>query len=413
MNQTSPLTPEESLIFLASRINLNSDDTSSMQVILKQSPDWSIIKKYAKQLGIEPLLYKHLSQYGNAHNVPDEMMLSLKHEYLIKCSLNYKIYCEVERILNVTNESGITIVLLKGAFLAKYIYGDIALRPMVDIDILVKEEDSEIVQEKLTELGFEKATAYHASSFHEEFLRDEAKHLIPLYKPKVGAIEIHLDIFPRVKHDSEDMVKVWESMQNSNLDGFQIKSLSPEYLILYLCLHLYYHITTISADHGIRFFWFCDIHEIIRHYKDKINWESFCSIVNSIRVGAQVSTILAYMRNNWNTPIPDTVLPCVEKGINGLCLTTIIRSILDGSKTKRSHIYRYIKKATIPLAKETGRNRFYYLWKEIFPIRSNLIYRYNLNDSSLVYGYYIIHLCKLCIRSFTSIYYCIIHLLRK
>ncbi len=209
------------------------------------------------------------------------------------------------------------------------------------------------------------------------------------------------------------MRKVWQTAETIHLDGVQIKSLSPEYQLLHLCLHLYYHLATISSELDIRFFWFCDIHEIIKYYENKINWNGFCGIVNSIGVGAQVGTILAYMRHNWNTPIPESVSHYLEKGINGLCLTTIIRSILDGSKAKKSHIHRYINKTKIPLTKKSERNPFYYLLREIFPKRSNLIHQYGLKDSSLVYVYYIIHPCKLCIRAVASTYYNIIHLLKK
>ncbi len=413
MNNQPTLTPEESLIFTVSKIDLKDGDSIRLHNILKQDPDWSTIERYANQLGLEPLLFKHISQNGNAHNVPDQIMLSLKKSYINQLGTNFKIYREVKNILEVMNMSNIPIVLLKGAFLAKYIYGDIALRPMVDIDVLVRERDSEIVQRKLIELGFKKIDTYYTSDFHEALFSEDAKHLTPLVKPRVGCVEVHLNIFPKVRYDSKEMRKVWLTLVTINLDGVQIKSLSPEYQLLHLCLHLYYHITNISSEHDIRFFWFCDIHESIIYYGDKFNWESFCGIVDSVGVGAQVGTILAYIRHNWNTPIPETILHSLESGVNGHCLTTIIRSILDGSKAKRSHIHRYIKKTTVLLAKNGDRNSLYYLWKEFFPKRSHLIVRYALKDSLFVYVYYTVHICILFTRAVTSTAHNAVHLLRK
>jgi hypothetical protein len=408
MYKQPSLTPEESLIYTVCKVKLNNKDSVRLHDILKHDLDWSIIKKYASQLGMGTLLFKHLSESENKHNVPDEILFSLRKNYINQLGRNVRLYKEIDDILDILNRSNIPIVLLKGAFLAHYIYEDIALRPMGDIDILVREGDCRIVLEKLKELGYEKLAAYHSSNFHEELLLDDTKHLTPMVKPGCCPVEVHLDIFPKVSHDSRYMINTWETTQNESLNGYPLKYLSPEYQILYLCLHLCSHINDEALDKGIRLFWFSDIHEIIMRFRDKINWNSFYSIVSSIGVGAQVNTILTYIRYYWNTPIPETVLHCQEKDINGSCLTSNIRSILDGTKAKKSHIHRYIKKTKVPLTKETEINSFYYLWKEIFPNRSNLINRYDLNDSLIVYIYYAIHPWKLFMRAVTSTCYHIV-----
>jgi len=411
MSMEPKLTPEESLIYTVSKVNLDNRDSVRLHDILKQNLDWSIIKRYARQLGVSPLLFKHLSKEGRAHYVPDETMLYLRKSYVYQLGKNFRLYNEIDKILSLMNRSNIPIVLLKGAYLAKYIYKDIALRPMGDIDILVREGDSEIVQKKVIELGYKKSTAYHASSFHEGLSYDDVKHLTPMVKSGCCPVEVHLDIFPDVNHDSKDMINTWETMQDTNQNGYQLKSLSPEYQIVYLCLHLCSHINDETLDSGIRLFWFCDIHEIIMRFRDKINWDSVYSIVSSIGAGAQVNIILTYIRCHWNTPIPETALHYLENEPNESSLTSIIRSILNGTKAKKSHIHRYINKTKIPLSRKVGKNSFCYLWREVFPKRSNLIYRYGLKNSSFVYVYYIIHPCKLLIRAVTSTFHNFIHLL--
>jgi hypothetical protein len=412
MTNNPKLTPEESLIYTVSKVNLDNRDSVRLHDILKQDLDWSIIKRYARQLGVSPLLFKHLSKKGNARNVPDETMLSLRKSYVNHLGRSFKLNKEIEDILSIMNRSNIPVVLLKGAFLAKHIYGDIALRPMGDIDILVREGDSEIVQERLTEIGFKKSTSYHASNFHENLLNKEAGHLTPMYKPKACPVEIHFNTFAGFRYSPADMEAVWQTAEIANFNGFQMKCLSPEYQLIHLCLHLYNHAIPVTAD-IITFYWFCDIHEVVIHYKDKINWDTFCSITNTLGVITQVGTILSYIKHYWNTPIPETALHYPEKELNDRYLATAIRSILDGSKARRSHLHRYIKKTKLPLTQKTELNPFYYILKEIFPNRSNLLRRYGLNDSLLVYAYYIIHPCKLCILVVTSIFHNAVDILKN
>jgi hypothetical protein len=51
------------------------------------------------------------------------------------------LYRQLKEILIEFNKNNIPVILLKGAHLAQFVYGNIALRLMSDIDLLVKKED--------------------------------------------------------------------------------------------------------------------------------------------------------------------------------------------------------------------------------------------------------------------------------
>ena len=65
-------------------------------------------------------------------------------------------YAQIDRIFLAAQEAGIPIVPLKGAFLAKCVYRDIALRPMCDIDLMcrVEDRDGDELEDILRGLGF-------------------------------------------------------------------------------------------------------------------------------------------------------------------------------------------------------------------------------------------------------------------
>lgn len=412
MNHEPTLTPEESILFLASRINLGPDESFQMHDILKNNPDWSIIDRYATLVGIKPLLFKHLSQNGNKNHVPAEVMSTLKKHYMMTLVRNMVIYKGIDEILNVMNKAEIPIVLLKGAYLANYIYADIGLRQMSDVDVLVREEDKEFVLEKLKEIDFKKPDGRYASDFHENHLADKVCHLAPMVKQKMCPVELHFDVFSSFKYTLADMAKVWQTVGTTSLHGLQIRYLSLEYQLLHLCLHLYNHVVP-SRKASIAFYWFCDIHELIINSKKEINWNKYCKITDQFNVVSQTNLILAYIKFYWNTPVPESVFRDTGKNIDIFSITNIVRSVLDGSKSKRKHIHHYIRKTRILLDNDKNLNMLYYLWKEIVPMRSYLVFRYNIKNRSFVYFYYIIHPCKLLVRAVTSIFFHIIYFIKE
>lgn len=406
--QSKALSPEEYLTVLAARIDLDSDDAVRMERVLRQGLDWPTVKKYSHQLGVQPLLYKHLSQEKYAHYVPDEVMRFLKDRHRRESIKNLRIYGQINQILDSTNQANIPVILLKGAFMAKWIYGDIGLRPMSDIDILCREEDKQIVQNRLVELGYKQETIYK-SPLHEKLSAPESMHLPPFYKPNAVRIEVHLNIFPKISHNSKDMKRVWEAAIPSELNGLQVHYLSPEYQLFYLCIHLYNHI----MSGGIALYWLCDIHELIRHYKDKINWKQFSSIADSLGVGAQISSILDLIRTNWNTFIPKKLLYYPDTGINKLCLKTLIRNQFTNKTRKINFLSSYSGKLKTVTEIEGWGSLFYFIWRTIFPARAYLIYKYNPGSSFMAYLYYIIRPCKLCKNALVSLFYNITFLFEK
>ncbi|MCP4365035.1 MAG: nucleotidyltransferase family protein [Planctomycetes bacterium] len=78
------------------------------------------------------------------------------------------------------------VILLKGAHLAQVVYSNIALRPMGDIDILVKKNDLPKAKELLLELGYtpikevDIATACAYS-----------QHISPMIKQNAPPVELH------------------------------------------------------------------------------------------------------------------------------------------------------------------------------------------------------------------------------
>lgn len=97
----------------------------------------------------------------------------------------------LQEFLSECNNLKISVCLLKGVYLANFVYDSPESRTMVDIDLLVQEEDLEKVRECLFELGYIQkgrySTAFYAKHHHD----------IPFYNPLRDVwIEVHRQIIP-------------------------------------------------------------------------------------------------------------------------------------------------------------------------------------------------------------------------
>ena len=78
------------------------------------------------------------------------------------------------------------VIPLKGAFLAEAVYGDIALRPMADFDLLVKPPDLPRAVEILRQLGYESEQPFDPAAQRAGF-----QDMPPMRRPGGAVVELH------------------------------------------------------------------------------------------------------------------------------------------------------------------------------------------------------------------------------
>ncbi|MEA2040420.1 MAG: nucleotidyltransferase family protein [Thermodesulfobacteriota bacterium] len=401
------LSPEEYLLVLAARVEIDSDDDAKMEDILRGGVEWPVVEASARRLGVEPLLYKHLSQEKYVGYVHDEMLHRLKESYHKQSMRSLRIYGQLSRILDGMNQADIPIILLKGAYLAKWIYGDIALRPMGDIDILCRDGDRGAVQEILRGLGYEEMKNIAQSRFHEEISSKIGSHLPPFTRKNAVRVEIHTDIFTKAPHKTTEMERVWEAIIPLNLDGLETHTLSLEHQLLYLSIHLQKHLMSGVAT----LYWFCDIHEFIRHYRDKINWNQFQAIAESLGVASQIAPLHDLLYRHWGMDIPENAVLSPSADFDRLSL----ESAIGGNKSlgKQNFLPSRIRLLR-DIRNEDGLGKgLYYVLRHLFPARSHIINRYNPKNQREIYGYYISHCYWRFRHAFTSLFLIVRGVLQK
>jgi hypothetical protein len=146
---------------------------------------WESLLQAAGRHSLTPLLYHTLKPVMGAANAPPAIQASLRTSYLGSAARNMRLYHELGQVLAAFREAAIPVILLKGAYLAKFVYGNIALRPMSDIDLLIKPADIPRVWNVLAGLGYVTA---------REDVGQSREHLSPFTKEGCASIEVHFSI---------------------------------------------------------------------------------------------------------------------------------------------------------------------------------------------------------------------------
>lgn len=97
-----------------------------------------------------PLVYRNLERHG----VEDELMGRLRGIYRQSWFRNQLVRRAGLDTVRALNRAGISPLLIKGAALATMVYGDGALRPMEDFDLVVHRPDCPRAVGAVTDLGW-------------------------------------------------------------------------------------------------------------------------------------------------------------------------------------------------------------------------------------------------------------------
>jgi hypothetical protein len=228
--------------------------------------EWDRVVRQAEKHGLAPLVFHRLEHAAVSSQLPGQVRQILKECYQSSARRNLSLYQELNQVLRALSEAQCPTIVLKGAYLAQAVYKNIALRPMNDLDLLVRQEDLAAAEGKLLALGYRldenrEPGWYKENHFHFRYNRIGA----------VGTVELHWHIEPPNSPFRVDIEEVWDRSRPTVLAGVPARILSPEDLLLHLCLHTAHtHTFSFFALRSI-----CDIAMLLSFYDDRLAWDVF------------------------------------------------------------------------------------------------------------------------------------------
>ena len=263
------------------------------------STEWEELLRTATLHGVSPLLYHRLGTARTSAGLPPKVLLELRRSYLHSSAQNMNLYNRLGTLLMRLQQDGIPVIPLKGAHLAEVVYGNRALRPMNDVDLLVHEKDVLRVETALLEIGF------FPTECHRQITTDNYNFDYRL-PDKELFVEVHWNLFSSGDRFRTDMSGQWARAGRATIAGVEVAVLCPEDLLVYLCLHTSKHL----FETGIKPV--CDIHETIRYYGQDMNWDQIrilcgqAGIANAVYLSLLISVVL------MGTKVPMGLLKAIK-----------------------------------------------------------------------------------------------------
>ncbi len=364
---------EKKLLLCCSRADFSEKNVPELNELLSGPLDWKFVSEVARSGNISQLLYYNLKGLPNGSPVPLPVMEDLERAYRETCARNMLLFAELRTILDAFRLAGSKAIVLKGAALAGIVYPDIGLRPMLDIDLLVKKDELSIADKIMTNLDY---AAVHGSKPQKWHMKNHF-HLPPYrhaWKPVI--VEIHWRV--TMGSSSNDIDRWWERAVVRDNVGYRIPVPSPEDMLTHLSLHLFNH----GYDNGFALRGLCDIFEVLRHYRDEIDWKMLQDEMKMQGIEKQVHSMLYLVRELYAVT-DDAFVPIDLDHADHRFLHALKDSLFADSSSSpvNPYILKYMMFDNLP-------GKIIYLLSKIFPSRQEMADRYPASPSSIMIFFY-------------------------
>lgn len=214
----------ESVIAMA-QFSLSGLHLEHARKLLKSESDWQGWVTHVEQHGLSGFANKHVKQHDLP--VPTNVLMSLKALNVRHAAAAKARYESLRQIHEVFQSENIPFIALKGAALMPYLYGEAALRPMRDMDLLLPRSLETKAADCLRQIGFDLP--------HEQpsqFMRD--MHQLPNATKTidgfVSSVELHRDGISRevtghfyYPEDAGDQQTIkWNDLEFQALEDFKM-----------------------------------------------------------------------------------------------------------------------------------------------------------------------------------------------
>lgn len=269
--------------------------------IAAQAPDWDAVESLAVAERVAPLLYHSTRR----HRILPDKLLDLCHQIYTETGLQNALRLnELASLLSGLSAEGIDVILLKGAALAERVYGNIALRPMCDIDLLVRKADVRQALALLQDAGYRVGGSEVAPETKLEF---ENEVLLQNPDRPDWVVELHWSLFDSPYYQaylSEDIL--WAAAEPAVIEGSAVYVLSPEHELLHLSGHLMLH------HRGAGLLWWNDVAECLHHYGSGLDWDEALSNAETLNLVKPLQSVMPVVVDVWLAPVPPDVPARVE-----------------------------------------------------------------------------------------------------
>ena len=242
-----------------------------------------------------PLMYENLRRLGVEH----PLMGRLKGVYRLTWYKNNKLYNDLSPVVAALQSAGIPTMLLKGVPLIDGYYGNIAVRPMADIDLLVPEAFAPKALQVMEAFAYDKLADPTV-----DYLR--YRHALGYWSKQHGEFDLHWHVFAERRQSEADAV-FWDNARRISFNG--IDTLAPDATRMFL--HTLVHGFRWNREPPIR--WIADAMMILRKSAAELDWDAMVDYAIRHQIDYRFRLPLLFLKQHFEAAIPDSVLAALAR----------------------------------------------------------------------------------------------------
>jgi hypothetical protein len=249
---------------------------------------WERFLQQAAKHAVAPLIYDTLREDSDL--LPAWVKQELLTAYYQTAARNTLLYQESASIMRWFQRANVPVILLKGGCLALRVYGNPALRPMSDLDLLVPSSFLLGVGVLFAEKGYTVLEGAESHLRHMTFQRpdsDAGPHL---------EIHSHIVSSPYYRRAVPEEW-LWRDPVELLVDGVPALGLSPQASIVHSCLHFLDHTGSTGT-----LLWLCDIAEVARGCD--LDWSNLIRTLGEFKLILPVRAVLSECQELLGLPVP-------------------------------------------------------------------------------------------------------------
>ena len=294
---------------------------------LVPATDWIALLDAALDHGVLPLVHRHLSAIARRHEnvIPKWVIERLRIAHQGMAARSLLLTAELRRVVTALAGASIPALPYKGATLAALVYGDVALRQFVDLDILVSLREFDTARDTMALLGYApehaksatRARRFSSSGHEESFVSQTAK------------VELQWRLADAYYGANVSVDDMWPGRWSMTIAGAEVMTLGAEDLLLALCVHGNTHMWN-------RLIWISDVAELLRRSSESstmiLDWDRVRDVAHRAHSSRRVRLGVALARDILDAPLP----PAAHRWINSDATITRLVAIVENELTGRS-----------------------------------------------------------------------------
>ena len=340
--------------------------------LIRSGVNWDWLLAAASRNEVTPLLYWRLNSLCAAE-LPPGILNELRDRFLDNARRSLTLTGALLKMLEALEERGVQPMVLRGPVMGASLYGNVALRQIADLDILVPRQDVQAAADVLAARGFRSSQPCTAT---QQALTLRTDYNFHLEREDGVALELHWRLMPGFFSWDCDAPEWWARAVVTPFCECQVLAPSPEDLLLMLCVH------------GLKHGWeqlkqVADVAWLVQNRG--LDWEQVSRLAARTGVARALNLGCRLAADLLGAPVPDGI---VGPALADRRADALARAVLSEFHQHAGRVHGYLSRSLLHLrARERWRDKMRYCFRVLFIPTTNdyAVLRLPLRLSPLYY----------------------------